>query len=414
MTLPLQGVRVLDFGWVNAGAKGARYLSTYGAEVIHLEWKGRLDILRTTSPPHRVPDGAAPGSINLGSSFNNNHSGKWGISLNMRHPKGKELFRRLLAVSDVVIENYTATTLEGWGFGWERMSEIKPDIVYIQAPGFGRKGPYSAYRTYGPTAAAVGGLTAGVGLPDRDPCGYGVSYMDAIGPYFIAIAAMSALRRRNHTNRGVYVDLSQVGPAILYTGTAIPNWSVNGTPYERVGNRSPHVKAAPHGAYRCAGNDRWIAIACSTDEHWRALTRAMGEPAWIQDPRFTTLDARYANQDDLDWFVEAWTQRYERYELMAGLQEAGVPAGVCQDTQDRYENDPQLRHRGYFVRVGHSEISEYDVEGHPGVFSDASPSPRGTTGWGAACYAEHNPRVYGDLLGLSPADLEALAAEDVI
>ena len=414
MTLPLQGVRVLDFGWVNAGAKGARYLSTYGAEVIHLEWKGRLDILRTTSPQHRVPGGAPPGSINLGSSFNNNHAGKWGISLNMRHPKGKDLFRRLLAVSDIVIENYTATTLEGWGFGWERMSEIKPDIIYIQAPGFGRKGPYSAYRTYGPTAAAVGGLTAGVGLADRDPCGYGVSYMDAIGPYFIAIAAMSALRRRNQTNRGVYVDLSQVGPAILYTGTAVPAWSVNGAAYERSGNRSQHMKAAPHGAYRCAGDDHWIAIACSTDEQWRALTWAMGEPAWIHDPRFATLDARHANQDDLDWFVEAWTQRYERYQLMAYLQEAGVPAGVCQDTQDRYENDAQLRHRGYFVNVGHAEISKYDVEGHAGIFSDAAPSPRGTTGWGAACYAEHNPRVYSDLLGLSSADLEAFAAEDVI
>ena len=143
MTLPLKGLRVLDFGWVNAGAKGARYLSTYGAEVIHLEWKGRLDILRTTSPPHVVPGDDTTDSLNRGSSFNNNHSGKWGISLNMRHPEGKEVFRHLLQISDVVIENYTATTLERWGFGWQQLLALKPDIIYVQAPGFGRKGPYS-------------------------------------------------------------------------------------------------------------------------------------------------------------------------------------------------------------------------------------------------------------------------------
>ena len=234
MSLPLDGVRVLDFGWVNAGPKGTRYLSSYGADVIHLEWKARLDILRVNSPQHPMPEGTPPGpSVNRGSSFNTNHAGKWGVSLNMRDPKGKEIFKRLLQTADIVVENYSATTMESWGFGWETMRSIRPDIVYIQAPGFGRKGPYGTYRTYGPTAAAIGGLTYQVGLPDRYPCGYGVSFMDGVGPYFIASAAMGALRQRDRTGRGVYVDLSQVGPAVLLTGTSIPEWSANGTAYVR-------------------------------------------------------------------------------------------------------------------------------------------------------------------------------------
>ncbi len=414
MTLPLKGLRVLDFGWVNAGAKGARYLSTYGAEVIHLEWKGRLDILRTTSPPHVVPGDDTTDSLNRGSSFNNNHSGKWGISLNMRHPEGKEVFRHLLQISDVVIENYTATTLERWGFGWQQLLALKPDIIYVQAPGFGRKGPYSSYRTYGPTAAAVGGLTAGVGLPDRYPCGYGVSYMDAIGPYFIAMAVMAALRQRQKTGQGIYVDLSQVGPAILYTGTSVAEWSVNAKAYERSGNRSPHVTASPHGAYPCEGNDTWIAIACSTKEHWQALVEIMGRPSWTDNPIFESLESRYANQDQLDRFIGEWTCQYERYDLMARLQNAGVPAGVCQDTRDRYERDAQLKHRGYFVNVKHSEVPDYDVEGHPGIFSDADPSPLGSTRWGAACYAEHNSHIYEDLLGLSTNEVADLTVKDAI
>ena len=242
-------------------------------------------------------------------------------------PKGKEIFKRLLQTADIVVENYSATTMESWGFGWETMRSIRPDIVYIQAPGFGRKGPYGTYRTYGPTAAAIGGLTYQVGLPDRYPCGYGVSFMDGVGPYFIASAAMGALRQRDRTGRGVYVDLSQVGPAVLLTGTSIPEWSANGTAYVRTGNRSPYIPAAPHGVYACEGDEKWIAIACSTEEHWQALVGVMGDPDWAKRPEFSTLEERCAHQDELDALAESWTRGQERYDLMARLQSVGVPAG---------------------------------------------------------------------------------------
>ena len=425
MPLPLEGARILDFTWLNAGAKGTRHLALYGADVVHIEWKGKLDVLRTSGPHHKMPGDDSPGtdpgysqlsvaSVNRGASFNNNHVGKWGISLNMRDPKGKEVFRELLRVSDAVVDNFTAATLADWGFPFDEMVKVKPDIVYVQAPGFGFQGPYRDYRSYGPTAAAVSGLTFMSGLPDRYPVGYGFSYMDVCGPYFVAMATMMALRQRDRTKKGVWVDSSQAGPAFLLTGTSIMDWSANGRSYERSGNRSAYEPAAPHGAYRCRGDDMWIAIACRDDAEWDGLVAEMGGPEWTASPQFATLTDRYENQDELDAHIEAWTLEQERYDLMERLQARGVPAGVCQNTRDRYEIDPQLAHNGYFVNMPHSEVPSYDVEGHAGRFSETPPSPFGQTGHGAKCYAEDTESFYADVLGMSQERIARLQAEDVI
>lgn len=416
MSFPLNGVRVLDFTWLNAGAKGTRLLSSYGAETIHIEWKGKLCGLRWAKPPHKAPgdDDNRAKSPNRAASFNNNHVGKWGVSLNMQHPKGKDLFRRLVEISDVIVDNYTATTLERWGFGWPVLEAVNPRIIYVQAPGFGRKGPYAEYRTYGPTAGAISGITWQSGLPDRFPCGFSYSYMDVCGPFFISMAVLSALRQRSRTGKGIYVDLSQIGPAFHLTGTSIPDWSATGRRFTRSGNRSLYAKAAPHGAYRCAGDDKWIAIACTEEAHWRSLVRTANNPAWASDARFASLATRCENQGALDRCVESWTVTQERYDLMARLQAAGVPAGVCQETRDRYDTDPQLKHREFFVQVPHSEVFPYDTEAHPGRFSATPPSPLGRTNWGCHTYGEHNEGIYERLLGLTPEEIAALAAENVI
>ena len=426
MAFPLNGVRILDFTWLNAGAKGTRHLSLYGADVIHIEWKGKLDLLRHNPPYHEVPgDESMPNvgvsydhlkvpSVNRAVSFNNNHVGKWGISLNLRHPKGKALFSELVKTADVVTDNFTATTLEDWGFGPKALEQIKPDIIYVQAPGFGRLGPYADYRSYGPTAAAISGLTWQGGLPDRYPCGYGFSYMDVCGPYFLAMAILAALRQRSRTGRGVYVDSSQCGPAFLLTGPSLLAWSVNGEGHVRNGNRSTHIVAAPHNSYRCKGKDDWLVITAFSDQQWRSLVGEMGNPEWAARDEFASLEDRFAHQNTLDPLIEEWTSTRDRYDLMRRLQAAGVPAAVCQNTADRYERDPQLRHRGYFVEVPHSEVPPYDTEGHPGLFSETQPSPLGRSGRGSGVYGEDNDHIYTELLGLSAADRESLRAEDVI
>jgi crotonobetainyl-CoA:carnitine CoA-transferase CaiB-like acyl-CoA transferase len=414
---PLEGVRILDFTWLGAGAKSTRHLAAYGAEVIRIEWKGKMDFLRLARPYQLAADedpATTGDSVNRSASFNNLNPGKLGISLNLRHPKGKELFRSLLPKADVVLDNYTADTLKDWGFGYEVMDAIRPGIIYVQSPGFGYRGPYRDYRSYGPTAAAVAGITHMAGLPDRYPSGWGFSYMDVVTPWNIAIAVLACLRYRERTGKGQWIDLSQAGPGYLLTGTALLDYAVNGREYVRTGNRSPYLPAAPHGAYPCAGEEAWVAIACFSDDDWRRLVEALGNPSWAGQPRFATLDGRLANQDALDACLGETTRGWDRYALMEVLQGAGVAAGVCQTPADRFDTDPQHRARGEYRMVSHAELGEYAVEEVPSRWSRTQPHTGGTEGRGAPCYGEHNARVYGELLGLGAEELAALRADDVI
>lgn len=414
---PLEGVRILDFTWLGAGAKSTRHLTAYGAEVIRIEWKEKLDFLRRARPYHFVADedaSLAADSPNRSASFNNLNPGKLGISLNLRHAKGKELFRRLLPKADVVLDNYTADTLKDWGFGFEAMNEIRPGIIYVQSPGFGFRGRYRDYRSYGPTAAAVAGITYMAGLPDRYPCGWGFSYMDVVTPWNIAIAVLASLRHRARTGKGQWIDLSQSGPGFLLTGTALLDYAVNGREYVRAGNRSPDLPAAPHGAYPCAGEDDWIAITCFNDQDWRHLVEAIGSPHWTSQPEFASIEGRIANQDALDACLGETTQGCDRYALMEKLQRAGVAAGVCQTPADRFDIDPQHQARGEYRTVSHAELGEYTVEDVPSRWSGTQPHTGGPEQRGAPCYGEHNARVYGELLGLSDAEIGAFQAEGVI
>jgi crotonobetainyl-CoA:carnitine CoA-transferase CaiB-like acyl-CoA transferase len=427
MTKALAGVRVLDFTWLFAGAWGPRYLAAYGAEVIKIEWHEKMDFMRY-NPPLLSKEGEAPLEVgmvgtnrpedlpspNRSGYFHDINTGKRGISLNLHHPEGRALFRRLIAVSDVICDNFTATTMDRWGFGYEVMQSIRPDIIYVQAPGFGKHGLYRDYRSYGPIAQGVGGLTYQGGLPDRSPCGWGFSYLDVTSAWYLAMAALTALRFRKRTGLGQHVDHSQVDCAIYHTGTALLDYSVNGRQYERTGNRSPHVHAAPHGAYRCEGWDNWIAIGCSTEAHWQGLVEAMGRPAWTREDRFATLEKRVANQDALDACLTEWTITQDYYALMDTLQAYGVPATAVQTSQDRVERDPQLRHRGFFVETVQSEIGSQPVEQVPGKFSVTPPHPGGPHGRGAPSYGEDNAYVYGDVLGLTAREIAELREEGAI
>jgi crotonobetainyl-CoA:carnitine CoA-transferase CaiB-like acyl-CoA transferase len=294
------------------------------------------------------------------------------------------------------------------------MAKVRPDIIYVQQPAFGNAGPYRDFRSYGPIAAAVSGLTYMAGLPDRAPVGYGFSYLDVAAPFYLCMAILSALHYRERTGRGQYMDLSHAGPGFLMTGPAILDYSANGRRYERSGNRAPYTGAAPHGAYRCEGEDRWLAIAVHNDAEWQAFCGVLGHPAWTGRPEFATQSNRFAHQDELDRHVEAWTCRQDRYEAMRALQEAGVPAAACQDTRDRVDTDPQLRHRGYVETVDHTEFGAYRVEGVVGKWSATQPVSGGVHGHGGPSYAEHDRRVYQELLGMSDREFDSLVAREVI
>ncbi len=417
---PLEGVRIADLTWLLAGAGGPRFMAALGAEVIRIEWKGRLDFLRVYAPlaPYRLPEHAEldDKSVNRAGYFNDINPGKRSISLNMAHPKGRELFKRLVGISDLVVESFTAETMHKWELGYDGLKAIKPDIIYVQQPGWGYKGPYVKYASFGPISQGVSGLTAQSGLPEPyPPAGWGFSYMDWSGAYYCAISMLLALYYKKRTGKGQYIDGSQTEPAIYMTGTAVLDYSANGRHYRRVGNRAPSYRpAAPHGVYRCAGEDRWIAIDVTSHEEWRALARGMGNPGWTENEKFRTVAARMENQDEVDRLIEAWSRNQEPYSVQDRLQKAGVAAGVCQTNEDRVDHDPQLRHLNWLIPLNQNEIGPWPIKNVPFHFTNTQVDQGGLVGRASPCYGEDNDYVYGDLLKLTRKERQELQRDGII
>jgi crotonobetainyl-CoA:carnitine CoA-transferase CaiB-like acyl-CoA transferase len=419
----LQGVKILDFAWFLASAGGTRFLAALGAESYKVEWKDNPDTRLAAMAPvgGRTARDAATGPLpgvkdpDMGGQFNNKNAGKRGISLNIRHPKGLAIAKDLVRVCDIVAEGFSPGVLARLGLGYDVMKKIRPDIIYVQQAGMGAHGTYGRMRTVGPVAAAFGGQADMSGLPEPAmPAGWGYSFLDWMGAYGYALALLGALYHRDRTGEGQWIDASQCESGLFLTGTAILDWSANGREWRRYGNRSPYKPAAPHGAYRCAGNDRWVAIACFTETEWLALARVAGQGAWLDDPRFASLTGRLAHQDALDEAVGAWTATRTAEDIMTALQTAGVPAGVCQNAQDRCDNDPQLRHLNWLTEVTGTKIGTWPVYELPMKLSHTPAYIGGPINRGAPGYGEDNAWLLTNLLGMTPSDVERLAEDGVI
>ena len=429
---PLDGVRILDFTWWLASGGAPRFLSALGAEDIKVEWHQNMDlrvgmaqfpqggqVARQALGINEGPLPADNSTINRSGQFNDFHAGHRGLSLNLRDPRGLEIAKQLVAVSDIVAEGFSPGVMERWGLGYEVMKEIKPDIIYLSQSGMGQVGVYGRYRTVGPIAASFAGISELSGLPEPyAPAGWGYSYLDWFGAYNLANAMMAALYYRDRTGKGQWIDSSQVDAGIYLNGTSVLEWSANGKVWQRYGNRSPYKPAAPHGAYQCRddieSSDRWIAFACFDESEWQSLRRVMGDPEWAAVDRFASLADRLANQDELDRHITEWTRQHDRWDLMQRLQEAGVAAGVCQDAQDRVEADPQLSHLNWLTEVEHSEMGPWPTKEVPVKWSETPPFMGGPIDRGAPLYGEDNHYVLGELLGMSTSQISKLADDGVI
>jgi len=418
----LDGIRILDFTWFLASAGGTRFMSAFGAESLKVELKSHPDTRmasmapvggreareKATAPLQGVTD------PDMGGQFNNKNPGKRGISLNVRHPKGLEIARRLVAMSDIVAEGFSPGVLDSWGLGYDTLKEIKPDIIYVQQSGMGAQGKYGRFRTVGPIANSFAGLSEMSGLPEPAmPAGWGYSYLDWMGAYSFALAMLSALYHRERTGEGQWIDASQTEVGLFINGTTMLDWSANGRIWTRTGNRSPNKPAAPHGVYPCAGEDKWLAIACFTEGEWQALCDLAGQPGWAADPRFADLAGRLAHQDALDEAVGQWTRQGDVRRLMEALQKAGVPAGVCQTAEDRCDNDPQLVALEWLTEVTGTKIGRWPVAEVPVKLSESPAYVGGIIDRGAPCYGEDNEYVYGELLGMTTKEIAALEADGV-
>ena len=404
----LSHIRICDFTGQLAGAGATRWLAAFGAEVIRIEDPvrlGRWDVLRGTSPFVDERRGHE-----FGGGFNNHNVEKLGVTLNLRTDRGKELLTELVAVSDAVTENFAAGVLDRLGFGYDRLAEIRPDIVYVSNCGFGHAGPYRKYKTWGPIVQACCGLTFTSGLPDMPSAGWGYSYMDHHGGNFMAMAIMAGLLHRNRTGEGQWIDMSCTDAGATLLGPAVLDYTVNGRPLRRPGmpysNRNQFPAMAPHGIYEADGHDAWLALACRDDRDWQAVAEMMG----IDDRRFDDLAGRLAHEDDLDDAVRSWTATRDRLEAAAALQAVGVPAEGVAKPVDRIDNDPDTAAWGLWPEVDHGAMGRVRVDGIPAHFSD--------TDWsleqGAPLLGEHNHRVLGGLLGLSEAELADLSDQGVI
>lgn len=404
--LPLDGVRVCDFTWIVAGPQATRILADLGAEVVKVENESHLDSMRLGL--QQDPSNPSINGSGFHSNFNRN---KKGISANVHHPDGRKAVERLIAQSDVVIENFSAGALSRMGFDYERLKELRPNIIYVSMSGFGHEGRDSSYVTWGPTAQAVSGVTYMSGLPDQPPAGWGFSYLDHTAGYYGALATLIALHHRRRTGQGQHIDMSQVETGMVLGGVPILDYQINQREFKRIGNRSLRPSLAPHGMYRCApvgtDDDRWIAIACEKETQWRAICGVLGIEHLMNDSRFSTNTERVEHQDELDTIIATQTREHDQRKLMYALQAVNVPAGAAQNMADKMEKDPQLRDRGFYQTAPHTELGLHRFEGFPAHFSQA----RWRLDRGAPTYGEDTVTVLRDMLGFSEAEIKRMQSE---
>ncbi len=400
--MPLDGVRVLDFGWRAVAPLCARMLAWGGAEVVRIESSTRHDGARQMPPI--VPGGE--GSFNTSAWFNNFNSNKLSISINLRHPRGRELALRLVPLADVVVENFSGGTFERMGFGYEKLRQLRPDIIMVSHSLTGLSGPWKHIKGHGPMAAAMSGMHHLTGYPDAPPINPTQAFTDYItNPHHSAFAIMAALHHRRRSGRGQYIDLAQYESIVHMTGTAVLEYTALGRNRGRTGNRS--TIDAPQGVYPCQPialdgrvEDRWCAISVATNEEWRSLCGVLDRDELAEDERFRTFEARKRHEDEIDSAISSWTAGQLAEDVMLRLQEAGVAAGVVQNAKDLLDSDPQMAATGHYRRVEHAEAGATKYDGPPFDLSatplDVRPAP---------LLGEHNEYFFRELLDLTDDEI---------
>jgi len=399
----LDGLRVADFTWAWAGPYATMLLADMGAEVINIETYPKTGNLRMQAP---FPGGKRKG-VNSGGWWSTVQRGKLSIGIDLKTPRGLELAKGVITVSDLVVENFSPGVMDRLGLGYPVLKELKPDIVYIAMSGYGATGPGRSRVAYGTHVAMSAGLVADTGFPDARPSSILIPYGDPVAGLSGAFAALAALHYRSRTGRGQYIDLSQTEAIACFTPESLMDYTMNGHNRTRNGNRDEVM--APHGCYPCSGKETWVTIAVSGDQEWGALCRAMGEPEWTKQDRFSSELSRWENQDELEMHMTAWTREHNHYDIMVKLQEAGVSAAPTLNGEELIR-DPHLTDRGFFVKDTRTGMGGKRMAGPSWKMSDTP----GTIRSPAPSLGEHNHYVLSKLLGLSDDAISCLAADGII
>jgi benzylsuccinate CoA-transferase BbsF subunit len=399
-----EGIKVLDFTWVGVGPITIKNLADHGAFVIHVESHTKPEALRLSGPFKGVNL-----DIDKAAFMANYNSSKFGISLNLNKEKGREIVKRFLVEwkPDIMAEAYAPEAMEKWELDYENVKKIRPDIIYYSACQQGHFGPHRHFSGFGMMAAALGGYAHITGWPDRMPAiPYG-AYTDFISPYYGSAALIAALDYRRKTGKGQYLDLSQFECGQQFLAPALIDHALTGREICRMGNRHPY--AAPHGIFPCKEEETWCFIAVFTDDEWKAFCEVIENPEWTKQSEFQTMLDRKKNEDQLEKNVAEWTSRYTQDEVMITMQANGVPAGVVHPCSGLHQ-DPQLKHRGFFVELNHNGIGPHHYDGFTFTLSKTP----GKLRMPAPCLGEHNEYIYKEILGLSDDEIADLIGESVI
>ncbi|SRR5579884_2836285 len=395
---PLAGIRVLEFGSLLAGPLCARLLGDFGADVIKIEAPGAGDPLRHW--------GQEPfdGRDLLWTIYARN---KRCITVDLRQDEGRALVRGLARRSDILVENFRPGTLEKWGLGPDDLAAVNPGLIFVRVSGFGQSGPYSEKAGFGSVAEAMGGIRYLTGYPDRPPTRAGVSLGDSLAALFGVIGALLALQARGRIGRGQVVDVAIYEAVYALMESLVPEYVLQGRVRERSGPIIPHV--APSNVYPCADGVS-VVIAANADNVFRRLCQAIGQPELCDDARFATHQARGENMEAIDAIIAAWTSQRASEDVVRAMDAAGVPAGPIYTAREIVA-DPHFRARTMIVPVPLEDGVEFPM---PGLVPALGETP-GAVRWpGPAAPGSHNHEVYGELLGLSEAQIADLAERGVI
>ena len=398
----LAGVRVADFTWVWAGPYAIMLLAYMGAEVIKIESRKRIDTARHGS----ITTGQTFSGWDSSSIFNNVNLNKLGVALDLSHPKGVELAKRIVGISDLVAQNMRPGVMDKLGLGYEALSQIKPDIIMLSSSAYGTTGPFREYTGYAPHFASFSGLAHMTGYSDGEP-NILTGATDIRSATTAAFAILAALNFRQRTGQGQHIDLSSTEALSVLIGDSIMDFTMNQRSSSRSGNRDAVM--APHNCYRCKGEDKWISIAVANDEEWAALCQAMGNPEWAGDGLFSDSSSRWQNQEHLDRLIGEWTINHSHYEVMERLQAHGVAAMPSFSAEELF-SDPHLREREIATEVNHPVMGKQVVLNPPWKLSETPARVEKAS----PLLGEHNEYVFGELLGMPRQEITRLIDEQVI
>lgn len=400
--MPFEGIKVVDFSLGAVGTLTTKYLADSGASVVRIETRLRPDICRMFGPWReniREPDHC--------SFYTNYNTSKYFLALNLGLAKAREIAWNLIMWADVVGEAFVPGVMKKWGFDYESISKVKPEIVYFSTCQQGQYGPHKNFRGFGPNSTAVSGFNHMTGWPDREPGAIFGAYTDYITPRFAAASLIAALDYKRKTGKGQYIDISQMECGVEFLAPVVMDYFVNNRNQTRNGNAVPN--AAPHAAYQCQGANRWVNIVVTNDKEWENFCKVIGDPDWTKDSKFQTHLSRKANEGELNRLVQEWTIGQTAEEVMARMQEAGVPSGVVENYEDSFKN-PQMMHRGHWVVMDqHPVIGRITHDGPAFKMSKTPVELR----WESGVYGQHTEYICKEILGMTDDVISDLMAEGV-